>query len=100
MSDELGFEAYFESEEGKVPEIDLRKLNTISSLITTFERKDLKTNNIVTFYYDNTRDYVFLELLSTVNNKVVIDDVMGYDKDKILALCQNVIDFFKNSKTS
>ena len=83
-----------ESPEGEVPEIDLKKLDHITSLVTTFEDVDLKTKNVMNFYYDSKRDYVFLELLAYANEKKVADYIFGYDKEKILSTSQNIIKYF------
>jgi len=88
----------FKSEENNVPDIDLRKLNHIAALITTFEQKDLKTTGTFSLYYDKKNDYVFFEVTADVNNKRVVDDIMGFDKEKVLNLCKNVIDFFEDKK--
>jgi hypothetical protein len=87
----------FHSEDGKIPEIDLKKLDHITSIITTFEEKDLKTKNTISFFFDKNNDYVFLELQSSVNGKVIVDDTFGYDKEKILTICNNLLSYFKNS---
>ena len=85
-----------QSEEGKIPEVDLSKLDHISALITTFEQKDLKTYSTISLFYDKINDYVFLELFASVNNQVAIDDVVGFDKEKMVNLCKNVIRYFEN----
>jgi len=87
--------ADFKSEENLVPEIDLSKLNHIAALITTYEQKDLKTKGVLTLHHDKKNDYVFIEVTADVNGKVLMDDIMGFDKDKVITLCKNVIDFFE-----
>ena len=88
--------AKFESQDGQVPEIDLRRLDHITSIITTFEEKDLKTQNVISFYYDKEHEYVFLEVKSNINKKVV-DNIFGYDKEKIITICDNLLSYFKKS---
>lgn len=86
----------FNSEDGKIPEIDLRRTDHISSIITTFEAKDLKSENVTSFYFDRKTQYVFLELLSSINNKKVVDQIFGYDKEKIISTCKNILAYFEN----
>jgi hypothetical protein len=90
--------AEFKSEENSVPEVDLRKLDHIAALITTFEQKDLKTKGVVCFYYDKKHEYVFLEVMADVNGRIIMDDVMGFDKEKVINLCKNVIKYFEEKK--
>ena len=90
--------AEFKSENNDVPEIDLRRLEHIAALITTFEQKDLKTNGVISFHYDKRNDYIFLEVTADVNNKRVADHIMGFDREKVVNLCKNVISFFENNK--
>jgi hypothetical protein len=78
----------------KIPEIDLRKLDHITSLATTFENKELKTKNVLNFYYDSSRDYIFLEVKSELNGKTIADDIFGFDKDKLLSTSENLIKYF------
>jgi hypothetical protein len=87
--------ASFKSEENNVPEVDLRKLDHIVALVITFEQKDLNTKGVVCFYYDKKHEYVFLEVTADVNNRTIMDDVMGFDKEKVINLCKNVIDYFE-----
>lgn len=88
----------YSSEQNEVPEINLKKLDHISSIITTFEQKDLKSNSTVSFYYDKNNDIVFLELLAKVNGKIIVDNIFGFDKDKILSTCENIKSFFGGEK--
>ena len=46
-------------------------------------------------YYDRTRDYVFMDLMADVNGKRIADYLAGWDKDKILTFCKNVIKYFE-----
>ena len=91
-------EAYFDSEENRVPEINLRRMDLISSLITTFERNDLESKNSMNMYYDKTRDYVFMDLVADVNGKRIADYLAGWDKEKILNFCNNVIKYFEKDE--
>ena len=88
----------FESKNGEIPEIDPRKFDHISSIITTFEEKDLKTQNVVSFFFDKRSQYVFMELLSDINGRRVIDNIFGYDKEKIISTCENVLNYFKKTE--
>lgn len=83
-----------ESPDGEIPEIDLKKLDPITSLITTFEDVDLKTKNVMNFYYDKERDYVFLELQVFINEEKTVDHVFGYAKEKIISTSENIIKYF------
>jgi len=85
----------FNSSEGEVPNVDLNKMENISSLVTTFEDKDLITRNVLTYYFDKKTDYVFIDFWSYVNGKPVADNLVGFDKDKVISLCENIINFFK-----
>jgi hypothetical protein len=84
----------FSSPKGEIPEIDPNKLDLIISLLTTFESNDLHTKNAINFRYDKERDYVFLEMLSIHNGMKLVDYVFGYDKEKILNVCKNILSYF------
>jgi predicted SnoaL-like aldol condensation-catalyzing enzyme len=92
--------AIFESELNKIPEVDPTKLDNITTLVTTFEEKDLVTRNVMNFLYDEKTDYVFIDFWSLVNGKSVSDFITGYDKNKVLTVCENIINYFKNKKPS
>lgn len=87
--------ATFQSPQGQVPEVDPSKLDSISTLVTTFEERDLVTRNIMNFLYDNKTDYVFIDFWSLVNGKPVVDMLVGYDREKIIATCKNILDYFQ-----
>jgi hypothetical protein len=82
------------SKEGEVPEVDPRKLDHITSIITTFEQRDLKAQSSLSYYYDKSNDYIFLELVGVINGQRVADQVFGFDKEKILTACDNLKKFF------
>jgi hypothetical protein len=86
----------FSSPKGEIPEIDITKLDLIISLLSTFESNDLHTRNAINFRYDKTKDYVFLEILSMHNGEKQADCILGYDKDKIINVCRNVLDYFEH----
>ena len=84
----------FDSEDGEVPEINFKEMDLISSLITTFEAKDLKSKNTMNMYYDPDRDYIFMDLVADVNGERIADYLAGWDKDKIVNFCKNIIKYF------
>ena len=84
----------FNSPKGEIPEIDPTNLDLIISLMTTFESNDLHTKNAINFKYDKTRDYVFLELLAIHNGVRLVDYIFGYDKEKIVNVCKNILEYF------
>lgn len=85
----------FNSEENNIPEVDPSKLDNISSIVTTFESsKDLMTRNVINFLYDNRTDYVFLDIWSYVNGKVDKDALFGFDKEKMISSCKNILKYF------
>jgi len=88
----------FKSQKGDIPEIDPSRFEQIVSLVTTFESNDLHTRNVINFAYDESSDYVFLEMLSTHNGQRLIDYILGYDKDKIVNVCEQILTFFKNKR--
>lgn len=90
----------FKSQKGDIPEIDPGRFEQIVSLVTTFESNDLHTRNVINFAYDENSDYVFLEMLSTHNGQRLIDYILGYDKDKIVNVCEQILTFFKNKKNN
>lgn len=85
----------FSSSKGEIPEIDPRELELIISLITTFESNDLHTRNAINFRYDKKRDYVFLEMLAIHNGTTLVDYLFGYDKEKIINSCKEILIFFE-----
>ena len=88
--------AEFESDKGDIPSIDVRKLDYIISLITTFEEKDdLMTRNVINYYYDNKNDYVFMDIYVLLNNLVISDTLLGFNKDKIINICKNILKYFE-----
>lgn len=88
----------FGSEKGKIPEADPTKMDNITSLVTTFEENDLMTRNIMNFLYDRKTDYVFIDFWSLINGKPMVDFLVGYDKDKIISICQNILKYFEKNK--
>jgi hypothetical protein len=90
--------AIFRSSKGDIPEIDPSKLDLIISLMTTFESNDLHTKNVINFKYDNKRDYVFLEMLSVHNGMKLVDYIFGYDKEKIVNVCKNILEYFEQQQ--
>jgi len=90
--------ATFRSSKGDIPEIDPSKLDLIISLMTSFESNDLHTKNVINFKYDNKRDYVFLEMLSVHNGMKIVDYIFGYDKEKIVNVCQNILEYFEQQQ--
>jgi len=92
--------AIFKSSKGDIPEIDPSKFDLIISLLTTFESNDLHTRNAINFRFDKKTDYVFLEITSMHNGMKLIDYILGYDKEKIINVCQEIIRYFeeKNDK--
>lgn len=87
--------ADFESPESEVPEVDLRKMENVSSLVSTFEGKDLMARNVLNFFHDKRTDYVFIDIWGYVNGKPVFDQLVGFDKDKVVSLCRNIIEYFE-----
>lgn len=85
----------FKSPKGDIPEIDPSKFDLIISLLSTFESNDLHTRNAINFRYDKVRDYVFLDVVSLHNGVKLVDCVLGYDREKIINVCQSVLDYFK-----
>ena len=85
----------YKSGEGQIPEIDLRKLDHISSIVTTFEQKDLKANSVISYYFDKSTNIVFLELIADVNGKRITESIFGFDKEKIANSCKIVSDYLK-----
>lgn len=88
----------FESPKGEIPEIDPSKMDLIISLMTTFESNDLHTRNAINFKYDRERDYIFLELLAIHNGMRLVDYIFGYDKEKIINVCKNIIEYFSKEE--
>jgi hypothetical protein len=86
----------FKSPKGEIPEIDPNKLDLITSLLTTFESNDLHTRNALNFRYDHKTDYVFLELLAVHNGQELVDYVFGYDKEKMVNVCNQILDYFSS----
>jgi len=86
----------FKSQKGDIPEADPLKLDPIISLLTTFESNDLHTRNLINFKYDREHDYVFLEILSEHNGVKLVDHLFGYDKEKIINVCKNILEYFEN----
>jgi hypothetical protein len=91
-------ELNFESEKGDVPEFDLTGTDLITSLITTFESNDLHARTAINFSHDKKTDYVFMDVLSIHNGKKLIDIVFGFDKEKILSMCENIRVYFRDKK--
>jgi hypothetical protein len=86
----------FESQENEIPEIDVSKLDNISSIVTTYEsHKDLMTRNVINFLFDKKSDYVFLDIWSFVNGKVDKEALFGFDKEKVISTCKNVLSYFQ-----
>jgi len=88
----------FHSIKGEIPEIDPTKFELIISLLSTFEANDLHTRNIVNFRYDETSDYVFLEILSVHNGMKLVDCIFGYDRDKLTNVCKYILEYFESRK--
>lgn len=88
----------FRSPKGDIPEIDPAKFDLIASLITTFESNDLHTKNVINFRYDKNTDYVFLDILAIHNSMNLIDYILGYDKEKIINVCRNIIEYFSTKE--
>jgi len=87
----------FKSSEGQIPEVDPSKLDNISSIVTTYEsRQDLMTRNVINFLYDNKTDFVFMDIWSFINGKVDKDAFFGFDKDKVIATCKNILKYFES----
>ena len=89
----------FESYKGEIPEIDPTKLDLIISLLTTFEANDLHTRNAINYYYDKSRDYIFLEVISIHNGQKVVDSFFGYDREKITNVCNHLLSYFKDKES-
>lgn len=89
----------FRSPKGEIPEIDPAKLDLIASLITTFESNDLHTKNVINFRYDKKTDYVFLDMLAIHNGMSLIDYVLGFDKEKIINVCKNILEYFSTKES-
>ena len=89
--------AEFKSEKNQIPEADPTTMDNITSLVTTFEEKrDLVTRNVMSFLHDKKNDYIFIDIWCLVNNTPVKDLLIGFDKDKILTVCRNIIKFFED----
>lgn len=88
----------FESPKGEIPEIDPTKIDLIISLLSTFESNDLHTRNAINFRYEPKLDYVFLEILSMHNGMKIVDCIFGFDKEKIINVCQSILEYFENRK--
>lgn len=95
----MGFKlSTFESPKGEIPEVDPDKLDLIISLMTTFESNDLHTENALNFRYDPKSDYVFLELFAVHNGQTLIDYVFGYDREKMINVCNQILYYFSEKK--
>lgn len=90
--------ATFRSSKGDIPELNPNTLDMIVSLLTTFESNDLHTRNAINFKYDKNNDYVFLEILAIHNGMKIVDYLFGYDKDKIINVCKNILDYFSEKE--
>ena len=90
--------ADFQSEQGQIPEIDPSKFESIAALVNTFEQNDLITRNVIDFKYDSNTDYVFINLWSLINNKSETDILLGFNKEKVITLCYDVLAYFENKK--
>lgn len=90
--------AIFHSKDGKIPEVDLRKMDNISTLVSTFEERDLVTRNILNFFFDKQTEYVFIDIWSYINGETKFDNLLGFDKDKLIAICQNILDYFNKNE--
>jgi len=90
--------ADFQSEQGQIPEIDPSKFESIAALVNTFEQNDLITRNVIDFKYDSNTEYVFINLWSLLNGKSEIDVLLGFNKNKVITLCQNVLAYFENQR--
>lgn len=88
----------FKSEKGDIPEVDLNGTDLITSLVTTFESNDLHTRNTINFLYDKNSQYVFLDILAIHNGMKLADIVFGFDKEKLISMCQNILDYFADQK--
>lgn len=90
--------SFFRSSKGDIPQVDSTKFDLIISLLSTFESNDLHTRNAINFKYDEKTDYIFLEILSIHNGMKLIDYILGYDSEKIVNVCKNILEYFEAKK--
>jgi len=86
----------FRSQKGDIPEINPENFDLIISLLSTFESNDLHTRNAINFRFDEKTDYVFLEILAIHNGMKLVEYVFGYDKEKVITVCKNILKYFES----